>query len=111
MFTWRRSCRIDRLHLMRQVKEANQIQALEPWQPGSFPGNSVNKQMKSLIDEAYPELSKTMTDEEKAGVEAIICLQGSVGVTETAEKALSSWRAFTPGQRRFTMATFDSMCK
>ncbi len=67
--------------------------------------------MKTLIDEAYPELSKTMTDEEKAGVEAIICLQGMAGITETAEKALSSWRAFTDSQRKFTMATFRVMCR
>jgi len=67
--------------------------------------------MKTLIDEAYPELSKTMTDEEKVGVEAIICLQWAAGKEESAEKALSSWRAFTDKQRKFTMATFRVMCK
>ena len=44
---------------------------------------------------------------EKDGVEAIIFLQSIVGITETQEYALRSWRRMADWEKQATMTTYE----
>lgn len=48
-----------------------------------------------------------MTEEERAGVEAIIYLQSLAGIDEPQDVALKNWRNFSQWEKSNTMAAYS----
>lgn len=67
----------------------------------------VESDYKIVPDEEEKEVIEELTEEEKAGVKAIIYLQQMGGITETREEAIAGWRAMSNIEKQTTMRVYN----